>query len=135
MVSKMKVKKKWLVLGDYIELGSQTKAAHQKLVELLQQADFKEIIFFGKRLREFTWPLVQKQPKLKEKVKILNNHQEIIDLLKKDLQTGDVVLFKGAGFLENIIEQILTNPADDQLLCRRDKIFAKKRAKFLKQLN
>jgi hypothetical protein len=46
------------------------------------------------------------------------------------MQGGEVVLFKGARFLEGVIENLLADPQDAKYLCRRGNIWRKRRAEW-----
>ena len=133
MVSRMESPVKWAVIGDYVELGSQSPAAHQQLANWLAKADFDRLFLHGRRLAANTWPLIADNKDLAAKSQLYRSTVDLLDDLKADLTGQEVVLFKGAGFLEHLVESLLDDPADISNLCRREPRFARQRAAFLAQ--
>ena len=120
--------KKWVVLGDLIELGEEESEEHTILAEKIAGCDFEKIILAGPRIVEYTYP----------KLKSLGIHNivtfsktlEVLDYLKQNLKGKEVLLFKGAGFLEGVVEGLLQNKSDAQKLCRREKIWQIRRKQW-----
>ncbi len=46
--AQMQAKQKTLIIGDMLELGSQSEVEHQKIVELIKEHDFSEVYLVGK---------------------------------------------------------------------------------------
>lgn len=114
---------KWLVLGDLIEQGSQEKEEHEKVARMLQDSDFKKILLVGPRLRAYALPL------LKESVAFDKPH-EALAYLKESLKGGETIVFKGARFLEGVVEHLLLDASDAEKLCRREAVWQKRRAEW-----
>ncbi|MDD5069004.1 MAG: hypothetical protein PHN89_05430, partial [Candidatus Pacebacteria bacterium] len=55
---------------------------------------------------------------------------EALLYLKRELKGGETILFKGARYLEGVVEKLLLNPSDASKLCRREAIFAAQRKKW-----
>ena len=53
--------------------------------------------------------------------------RDALDYLLENLKGGEVVLFKGARFLEGVIEHLLLDKNDVKKLCRREKVWEKRR--------
>lgn len=56
--------------------------------------------------------------------------KDALDYLGKNLQGGETILFKGARFLEGIIEHLLLNKYDINNLCRRELVWRERRKKW-----
>ena len=117
-------KNKWVVLGDMIELGNEEKKEHEKIAPILNSMDLEKIILIGPRVSKYTYPKLQKpamhflMPK------------EGLDYILQNINGGETILFKGARFLEGIIERLLQNKKDINNLVRREKVWEKRREKF-----
>lgn len=115
--------KKWLVLGDMIELGHEEQEEHEKLAAVINSMKLDKIILVGPRLLKYTYP------KLKEAEKFLMP-KDALDYLLVHLRGGEAILFKGARFLEGIIEHLLADKNDVKKLCRREKVWQERRKKW-----
>ena len=56
--------------------------------------------------------------------------KEALSYIKGNLKGGETVLFKGARFLEGIIEYLLADRKNSKLLPRREKVWEARRRKF-----
>ena len=65
-----------------------------------------------------------------EKVASFMRPDEALAYLEKELRGGEMILFKGARYLEGIVEKLLADPADADKLCRREEVWAKKRKEW-----
>lgn len=133
MASRIEAPVKWAVIGDYVELGSQSPAAHHQLAGWLAKAGFDRLFLHGRRLADDTWPLIEDNKELAAKSQLYRSVNDLLDDLKSDLTGQELILFKGAGFLEYLVESLLDDPADADRLCRREPRFARQRAAFLAQ--
>ncbi len=118
---------KWLVLGDMIELGNEEQTEHEKLAETLLQMEFQKVLLVGPRLIKYTLP---KLKSLVGKVEAFEFPNSALDYLNSNLQGGETILFKGARFLEGVVEHLLLNKSDAQKLCRREVIYQKRRKEW-----
>lgn len=116
-------RKKWLVLGDMIELGNEEQEEHEKLADVINSMKLNKIILVGPRVSKYTYPRV------KEAEKFIMP-KDALDYLVNNLKGGEVVLFKGARFLEGIIEHLLADKNDIKKLSRREKIWQERRKQW-----
>ena len=95
--------RKILVMGDMFELGSVETAAHEAIAQQAQEAGVSVLITRGK-LTENT--AVKARELGIEQVYECESHEAAVAVLKKVLQKGDTVLFKGSHgmHMEKIIE-------------------------------
>lgn len=122
---------KILVLGDMLEQGGNEEAEHKKLAELVLELDFKpkQVVLLGPRVKRYTFPILRDGlPTVP--VSIFVNPHDVLDYLRTELKGGEVVLFKGARFLEGVIENLLAEPQDAKYLARRGNIWRKRRAEW-----
>ena len=115
---------KWMILGDLTEQGAQEREEHEKIAHMLLQTDFKKIILVGPRLAQYALPI------LKERAISFEKPREALDYLQKTIEGGETLVFKGARFLEGIIEHLLADKADVAKLCRREAVWKKRRAQW-----
>lgn len=123
-------KVKWAVLGDMLEQGANERKEHEKLAELITSVKLSKIILMGPRVSKYTYPKLKsliKTPGIIEKFLL---PKESLDYILANIQGGEVVLFKGARFLEGVIEHLLLNKDDIKKLCRREKIWQIRRKKW-----
>lgn len=127
MVNKLK-QPTWLIIGDLLELGETEKNEHQKLAHILKTINYEKLILVGRRTAAYTFPIL----KGKEKNKIISfiKAKDALEYLKKELQEQKLLLIKGGGFLEKMVEELLQNKTDAKFLCRREAIWQKRREKF-----
>ncbi len=119
---------KWLVLGDMVEQGKSEAAQHRTLAEYIFPVKPEHIVLVGPRLREHTKPLLETQ--YTERVVSVATPGEAYAYLEKELRGGETILFKGARYLEGIVEKFLDDPADAARLCRRGPAWNRKRKKW-----
>lgn len=127
MFSSYPASKKWLVLGDILEQGDKEQEEHERLAKLLSSKnDLEKILLIGPRVSEYTFP------KLKQKSKVLKFTlpKEVLDYLVGEIKGGEVILFKGARFLEGVIEHLLLDKSQVSLLPRREKVWQKRREQW-----
>lgn len=115
---------KWVVLGDMIELGEEEKKEHEKLAELLNSMKLQKIILIGPRVSKYTFSGLN--PSLDGVEKFIMPKDGLSYILK-NIQGGESMLFKGARFLEGIIERLLQNKEDVNNLVRREEVWQNRR--------
>jgi len=116
-------KNKWVVLGDMVEQGDLEKQEHEALGQIINSMNLDKVILIGPRLTKYT------KPKVKNAITFIYP-SEVLKYLEKNLKGKEVILFKGARFLEGIIEQLLLNKEDISKLCRREKIWQERRKQW-----
>ncbi len=117
---------KWLVLGDMIEQGKSEVDEHLKLAEYILKVQPARVILVGPRLRKYTLPALEVSG-YKDKTHSVLMPREALDYINANLAGGETMLFKGARFLEGIVEKLLANPNDAKKLCRREAAWVRRR--------
>ncbi len=118
---------KWLVLGDLIEQGKLEQEEHERLARIVAASDFKRTVLVGPRMRKYVQPILKSSGTV---VESFISPKEALDYLVPSLSGGEILVFKGARFLEGIIEHLLADKADAAQLCRREKVWVARRKKF-----
>ena len=99
----LKKAKKFLLLGDMLELGNHSRKLHNSIVPIINKTNIDKVYVKGKNVSG----IFNKISKSK-KGKILNNKSQIIELIKKDLDNNDYLMIKASnatGF-NKIIKEI-----------------------------
>lgn len=130
MFEKIKSDKKWAVLGDMLELGTLESEEHERLADVIFKYKLKKIILMGPRVTKYTYPKLLKIVSKNIEVKNFLNPKEVLDFLNNNLQGGEIILFKGARFLEGVIEHLLKNKEDVKSLVRRERVWEIRRKKW-----
>jgi murE/murF fusion protein len=84
--------KKYLILGDMLELGKYSSKQHKLISKILNKTKINQVYVTGKDIRE-----TFKGLKPNKKAKILNDKSSIIDLINKDLDNNDYLMIKGSN--------------------------------------
>ncbi|MEK7572989.1 MAG: cyanophycin synthetase [Patescibacteria group bacterium] len=127
MFENIKAEKKWMVLGDMLEQGESEQKEHEKLADEILKIKSDKIILMGPRVSKFTLPKLKSEDK---SIISFENPKDVLEYLKENLKGGELLLFKGARFLEGVIENLLADKKDADKLARREKIWQKRRSKF-----
>lgn len=117
-------KDKWAVLGDMIELGDEEKEEHEQLGKQINLMNLSKVILIGPRVSKYTYP------KLRKNVERFVMPKEGLEYILKNIKGSETILFKGARFLEGIIEHLLLSKNDINKLARREKAWQNKRKAF-----
>jgi murE/murF fusion protein len=88
----LKKSKKYLVLGDMLELGKHSKKQHKLISKIINKTKIDKVYVIGKFIEE-----TFKGLNLSKKAKILNNKFEIFDLINNDLNNNDYLMIKGSN--------------------------------------
>jgi murE/murF fusion protein len=103
---KINKEKKYLLLGDMLELGKHSKRLHQTIGKIINNTTIDKVFVKGNKVL-FTYNSVSK----KKRGRVLNNNSKIIDLIKNDLNNNDYLMVKASnatGF-NKIIREIKGN--------------------------
>lgn len=100
--------RKWLVLGDMLELGDDEQQMHEGIAELIDEADFERVLLFGKRMGWMKEKLAQHF----SEERIVYSEADYAPLIAAIMESANeevIVLFKGSrGMkLETIINETL----------------------------
>ena len=99
---KLRNSKKYLILGDMLELGKHSLKQHKLVSKILNNTKINQVYVVGKYIKE-----TFKGLKPNKKAKILNNKFSIIDLINKDLNNNDYLMIKGSN--STGLNKIITN--------------------------
>jgi len=95
-----KKSKKYLLLGDMLELGKYSKKLHQSMGLIINQTKIDKVFVKGNKVLSI-FNSVSKS----KRGRVLSNNSEIIDLIKNDLNNNDYLMVKASnatGFNEII---------------------------------
>ena len=84
--------KKYLLLGDMLELGKFSKKLHLEAAKDINKAKFKKIFVYGKDIVH-TFNKIRTQ----KKGKVLKSNDDILNLIKNDLKKEDYLMIKGSN--------------------------------------
>ncbi|WP_440669994.1 UDP-N-acetylmuramoyl-L-alanyl-D-glutamate--2,6-diaminopimelate ligase [Candidatus Pelagibacter sp. HIMB1483] len=87
-----KKSKKYLLLGDMLELGKHSKKLHQSIAPIINKTKIDKVFIKGNKAF-FTYEKLLKS----KKGRILYNKPQIIDLIKKDLKNNDYLMIKASN--------------------------------------
>ena len=95
--------KKYLILGDMLELGKHSVKQHKLITKIVNKSKINQVYVIGKYIKE-----TFKGLKLNKKAKILNNKFDIIDIINKNLNNNDYLMIKGSNStgLHKIIDNL-----------------------------
>jgi UDP-N-acetylmuramoyl-tripeptide--D-alanyl-D-alanine ligase len=130
MFEKIAAKKKWIILGDMLEQGKEEQEEHEKLADLIVKMKVERILFMGPRVSKYTYPLVKKEVGDRLPIKKFITPKELLDYLLQHLEGEETLLFKGARFMEGVIEHLLADKNNVKKLARREKIWQIRREKW-----
>lgn len=121
---------KWAVIGDMLEQGVDEPEEHAKIIPVLDDTHFERLILVGPRQSKYVGSHLSEKLRKRTAVKVFKHPKEVREYLAKELTGGETILFKGAGYLEALVEDLLADPTDERLLVRREPLLAKRRKEF-----
>ena len=100
-------KSKWIVSGDMLELGRESKYFHKMIGECIAKSGFEGLVTFGE-LSKQTLSQAKAKGMREDRLWHCSTHDEIAGLLKKVVRKGDVVLIKGSRSMrmEKVLEKM-----------------------------
>ncbi len=128
MFNQIRADKKWAVIGDMLEQGKSEKEEHERLAQLIAQSNYDRVVLLGPRIIKYGYSIIKKH--YKDKVLAFTSPKEVLDYLLSSLEGRETILFKGARFLEGVIENLLLNKEDAGKLSRREKIWETRRKQW-----
>ena len=99
---KLKDNKKYLVLGDMLELGKHSLRQHKLMSGIINKTKIDQVYVVGNHIKETFYGL-----KTVKKAKILDNNYEIISLINESLNNNDYLMVKGSNATG--LNKIITN--------------------------
>ena len=88
----VKKSKKYLLIGDMLELGSHSKKLHCSIAPIINKTKIDKVFVKGNDVKF----IFQKLSKSK-KGKVLYNKSQIIELIRKDLNDNDYLMIKASN--------------------------------------
>ena len=100
---KINPNKKFMLLGDMLELGKFSKKLHIEAAKDLNKAKFKKLFVYGNKIIE-TFNKIRTQ----KRGKILQSTSDVLEIIKNELNNGDFLMIKGSNStgLNKITKQI-----------------------------
>ncbi len=89
---KVNPNKKFILLGDMLELGKFSKKLHIEAAKDINNAKFKKLFVYGDNIVE-TFNKIRTQ----KRGKILKSINDILNTIKNDLSNGDFLMIKGSN--------------------------------------
>ena len=95
--------KKYLLLGDMLELGKYSKKLHQSIGKIVNSTKIDKVFVKGNKILHTFYSI----SKLK-RGRILNTNSQIINLIKNDLNNNDYLMVKASNAtgLNKIVREI-----------------------------
>lgn len=118
---------KWLIFGDMTEQGGFEREEHEKVARLIEQARFAQVVLVGPRSARFVLPILEAHH---VDVRSFDGPKEALEYLLHAIHGGEILIFKGARFLEGIIEHMLADKRDAEKLCRCEPLWRKRRKQW-----
>ena len=89
---KINPNKKFILLGDMLELGKFSKKLHIEAAKGINKAKFKKLFVYGNYITE-TFNKIRTQ----KRGRILKSTSDILNIIKNDLNNGDFLMIKGSN--------------------------------------
>ena len=101
--------KKWVVLGDMLELGDESADLHASLAASLDPAIINELYLYGPEMKNLYDALVDKYPAENLHYYPQDQMNHMIDDLKNDIKPADIVMLKGSHgmHLEKVLDRLM----------------------------
>ena len=84
--------KKYLLLGDMLELGIHTKKLHQSIAPIINKTKVDKVFVKGNKAT-----IIFKNLMKSKRGRILNSNTQILELIKNDLNTNDYLMIKASN--------------------------------------
>ena len=84
--------RKYLLLGDMMELGIHSKKLHRSIAPLINETNIDKVFVMGKMVREIFDNIVKVK-----RGRILENKSGIFELIKKDFNNNDYLMIKASN--------------------------------------
>ncbi len=85
-------KRKFILLGDMLELGKYSKKFHKKAADFINNTNIDKVYVYGKDVIE-TFNKIKPQ----KRGKILNSKEDILNFMIKDINNGEYLMIKGSN--------------------------------------
>ena len=84
--------KKYLLIGDMLELGSHSKKLHETIVPIINKTKIDKVFVKGKMVTNIFDSLSKSK-----KGRILNSNKKILELIRNDLNNNDYLMIKASN--------------------------------------
>ena len=84
--------KKNIILGDMLELGKHSKRLHEKLANVINSSKIDNVHVYGNNIQHTFKKIIQKK-----RGSILKDKNEIISLIKNNINNNDYLMIKGSN--------------------------------------
>jgi len=103
--------RKWVILGDMLELGDLSEKMHREIGEKIIQTDIDYLITVGKEAQYIAQQAREKGFR-QERIFSFDNSLGVVPLLKPRIKNGDIILVKGSqgSRMERIVKNIMLRP-------------------------
>ena len=88
----LKKSKKYLLLGDMLELGKHSKKLHKSISKIINKSKIDKVFVKGSKVLSIFDSILESK-----KGRIIKNNSQIIDLLKNDLNNNDYIMVKASN--------------------------------------
>jgi len=124
VLEKLGAQRKVAVLGDMLELGSESEKSHIQLIEKVLDMGVEKIILVGRRMEKAI-----KNNFLQNDILVFVNPEIAGYKLQEIMHEGDLILVKGSQGMrmEKVVEEIMAEPQRAfELLCRQNRDWKKR---------
>ena len=84
--------KKYMILGDMLELGKHSKSLHRKITPIINSTSINKVHILGNHIKE-----IYRNISPSKKGFILKESSQIIDLIKNEINNNDYLMIKGSN--------------------------------------
>lgn len=115
--------KKWVILGDMLELGAFTEEGHRKVGRKVFESDIDKLIVVGEKSRDIARGAKEAGMK-NDDIFYFPNSDDARLFVQDRIAAGDLILIKGSqgARMEKIVKEIMAEPLRaDELLVRQGK--------------
>jgi UDP-N-acetylmuramoyl-tripeptide--D-alanyl-D-alanine ligase len=127
-VREINAKRKFIVLGDMLELGEKSKESHLEVVKTVLENKFDKLILVGRRMCQAGEDFLGSNSYMKS-ILFFSSPDQVAVNLQKTIKFGDLILIKGSQGMrmEKISEALMADSAEaKRILCRQSKSWKEK---------
>ncbi len=121
--------KRIAVLGDMLELGTDTENAHREIGFKVAEKEIDYLITVGQASKKFTAAAAREAGMDENKVAVFDDSASAGKFLQDKMEKGDVILIKGSQStrMEKIVKEVMAEPEKaGELLVRQEEYWMKK---------
>jgi len=101
-------RKKYLLLGDMLELGGMSSVLHERVAFFIRKYKFDKIFLYGENMYNIAYKVLCRSKYYKDRVFHFDNKEDLSKALRENLDGNVAILLKGsrALMLEEIVHKI-----------------------------